>query len=167
MSVLYTMKVSSIQFKPVGVATPGDGTPITDIQEGLQITQEDPTTTTIESELTEAPLIEIDKLGKLTVTFDLAGIEPGVASALSGYTYDSDLKKFTPPTSAPNIALKFRIDFAHGFEDLIIYNGRVTCKIDGTDLKTTPLKMNVKITALSYSPMPYEFGVGGVIRTSW
>ena len=173
MSALYTLNVKSIEYKPVGVATIGAGTAITDVQAGLTFSQEDPTTTTIESEYTDVPLLETNKIGKTTLTFDIAGIEPATASALSGAVYDSDAKTFSLPTTAPQIFFKFRIDFGNGFEDLIIHKGQVTAKFDGSDLKTNPMKMNVKIVALvDAATIPgtnlfVEFGVGGIVRTSW
>lgn len=173
MAVNYTVKVKSIAFKEVGAASADAGTSITDIQAGLSITQDDPTTNTIEGELTDVPLMETDTLGKLTVTFDIAGIDPAVAAALSGGTNDTTNKKFIPPSKATQILKKFKIDFEDGFVDMLIHKGKVTCKFDGTDLKTTPLKMNVKIVALVDSAtiqgtdLFYEFGQTGVVRTTW
>ena len=168
MSANYTVKVSSINYKDVGVADSQAGTSITDIKAGLQITQDDPTTTTVEGELTDQPLMETDVLGKLTITFDIAGIDPQIAEDLSGGTYDATNKKFIPASTATQILKKFKITFADGFEDMIIYNGKVTCKFDGTDLKTNPLKLNVKIVALVHATYGfYEFGLTGVTRTTW
>lgn len=173
MAEIITSKLSSVKFKDVGAADSEAGTAITGILEGLQITQDDPTTTTHNAELSDAPIMEVDTLGKTTITFDIMGIDPDVAATLSGGTNDTTNKKFIPPTTATQILKKFKLDFEDGFVDLIVHKGKVTTKFDGTDLKNTPLKMNVKIVALADttsvpgSTLVTEFGQTGVTRTSW
>lgn len=166
-------KLTAVSFKAVGPADSTTPTSITGILEGLQITQDDPTTTTHNGELTDAPIVEVDTLGKVTITFDIIDIDPAVAATLSGGTNDTTNKKFIPPTSATQIVKKFKFDFEDGFVDFMVFKGKITCKFDGTDLKNTPLKMNVKIVALADttsvpgSTLVTEFGETGVVRTTW
>lgn len=144
-------KIITVKAASLGYAEVGSGevfTPLTGVIAGLAITQEAPTLTNIEHEFSDTPLLIIPTSGTFKVTFDLGQFSPTDIAALDGGTFDAATGVYTPPAAAEIIYKKFKLTFGAGMKDLIIHKGQLATNWDGTDLKTSPVKLHVEITAL-------------------
>lgn len=124
---------------------------LTGVLEGLTIAQEAATENDIMGEFSDFPLDSIGTLGKYTIEFDLGKYDPSEIQALEGGTYNATTGMYELPITFQNIYKFCRLEFYQGIEYLQIYKGKIMTNWDGADLKTAPLKLHVKITALVYN----------------
>lgn len=141
--------------KSLGMAKVGEVNPTYEYLDGVMysmtIAQDAPEETPIEAEFTDTPLDTIDTLAQYTIEFDLAKYNPEQIVALEGGVYNPSTGLYDLPTSAQKIEKQIRIDFWNGLEYILVHKGKITTNWDGSDLKTTPLRLHVRIVALVHT----------------
>lgn len=147
---LMTYKAKSFGMAEVGAANPTykylDG-----VMYSMTISQDTPEETPIEAEFTDTPLETIDTLAQYTIEFDLAKYNPDQIVELEGGVYNPSTGMYDLPTSSQKILKQCKIDFWNGLEYILIHKGKITTNWDGSDLKTTPLRLHVRIVALVHT----------------
>lgn len=147
---LMTYKAKSFGMAAVGAANPTydylDG-----VMYSMTISQDTPEETPIEAEFTDTPLDTIDTMAQYVIEFDLAKYNPEQIAALEGGVYNASTGMYDLPTSAQKIEKQCRIDFWNGIEYILIHKGKISTNWDGSDLKTTPLRLHVRIVAMVHT----------------
>lgn len=147
---LMTYKAKSFGYAPVGANNPTydylDG-----VMYSMTISQDTPEETPIEAEFSDTPLDTIDTLAQYVIEFDLAKYNPEQIAALEGGVYNPATGEYDLPTSTQKIEKQCRIDFWNGIEYILIHKGKITTNWTGSDLKTTPLLLHVRIVALVHT----------------
>lgn len=141
-----TVKNASLGYAEVGATT---FTELKGIMEGLVIEHDADTLTPTGHEFSDNPLLIIPTGGQFKIIFDLVEFTGTELAALDGGTYTDATKVYVPADAASIVLKAFKLSFKNGMKALNIYNGQVTTNWDGADLKNTPLKLHVTITALA------------------
>lgn len=150
MEDLLTYKAKSFGYAEVGEQNP-NYTYLEGVLEGLTISQDTPEETPINGEFFDQPLETIDTQGSYVIEFDLGMYNPQQIQDLEGGVFNPATGTYDMPTSVVKINKQCRLDFYYGLEHILIHKGKITTNWDGSDLKTTPYKLHVRIVALIHN----------------
>lgn len=144
---LLTYKCKSLSYAEIGASAEAPYTPLMGVLEGLSISQEAASESTINGEFYDTPLDSVGILGSYKIEFDLVKYKPEEIAAMEGGKFTASTGLYTMPSSFTNVYKKFKLEFYNGIDYIVIYKGKVATNWDGTDLKTAPLKLHIVITA--------------------
>lgn len=145
---LMTYKCKGLSYAEVGGGDSAEYTPLMGVLEGLTITQDAAEETPINAEFYDFPFDNVGTLGSYAIEFDLVKYKPEEIVAMEGGKYDAATGMYELPSSFQNVFKQFKLEFYNGIEYLIIWKGKVATNWTGSDLKTAPVSLHVKITAL-------------------
>lgn len=114
------------------------------IADSTEITQDDPETTSIDSETRDEPIIETVTAGAYSISMDSADINFDILSACFGYTKVDDVYAAAP---AAYEAKYMAIEVDMGSTMFLLPKVLITSKIDASSLKTDVCKGTISGTA--------------------
>jgi hypothetical protein len=145
---LMTYKCKGLSYTDVGGGASAVYTPLMGVLEGLSITQDAAEETPIPAEFYDFPFDNVGTLGSYVIEFDLVKYKPEEIVAMEGGTFDAATGMYELPSSFQNVFKQFKLEFYNGIDYLIIWKGKVATNWSGSDLKTAPVALHVRITAL-------------------
>jgi len=84
------------------------------VRDTTTISQDDNTSTTIENEFSDDPIIDIVSLGKFQFASEVADIQKDILVNFANYTYDSTAKKLYAPAAYQKTYVKIDLVFQNG-----------------------------------------------------
>ena len=119
------------------------------IADTVSLTQEDPSSESIDCETRDEPIMESVTLGRWTITMDSADINYDILEKLLGFTKigDPTVIGAAAPSSYVKKYVMIEIEFADG--KFVLPRVLMTSKIDASSLKTSVAKGTISGTAYS------------------
>lgn len=136
-------------FRPVGSTDDGEWTKLSGVLRGLTIGQDEPDSTEIESEFSDAPFDIIYNGNPVTFTFELANYDLSELPALFGGEYTSATDTYEGAANAFTSEHEWKLDFQRGHAALVLYRGLTVGTIKKDE--DGALNYSVTITALNYT----------------
>lgn len=140
-----TLKPIELGYRAVGAASATAYTKFMGVLKGLTIGQDEPDSTEIESEFSDAPFDIIYDGNPVTFNFELANYDLAELPAIFGGTYDSATDTYEAAASAFTSEHEWKLDFQRGHQSIVIYKGLTV----GTIKKDEDGALNFAVTISS------------------